>query len=71
MRMSLIALLTGMLMACSQGTGANTPDDAVPAQPLARDTSVHSPAVPVRGETSLARIHRRTPMDGERKAEGG
>ena len=53
MRMILIALLTGMLMACSQGTGANTPGDAVPAQPLARDTSVHSAAVPVRGETSL------------------
>ena len=51
--MILIALLTGMLMACSQGTGANTPGDAVPAQPLARDTSVHSAAVPVRGETSL------------------
>ena len=53
MRMILIALLTGMLMACSQGTGANTPGDAVPAQPLARDTSVHSAAVPVRSETSL------------------
>ena len=53
MRMILIALLTGMLMACSQGTGANTPDDSVPAQPLARDTSVHSAAIPILGETSL------------------
>ena len=53
MRMILIALLTGMLMACSQGTGANTPGDAVPAQPLARDTSVHVAAIRILGETSL------------------
>ena len=53
MRMILIALLTGTLLACSQGTGGDTSDDSVPAQPLARDTSVHSAATPILGETSL------------------
>ena len=53
MRMILIALLTGTLLACSQGTGGDTSDDSVPAQPLARDTSVHSAAIPILGETSL------------------
>ena len=53
MRIILIALLTGMLMlACSQGTGSNTPDDAVPAETLATDRS-HSSRVFPRGETSL------------------
>ena len=53
MRAILIALLTGTLLACSQGTGGDTSDDSVPAQPLARDTSVHSAAIPILGETSL------------------
>ena len=52
MRIVLIALLTGMLMACSQGTGGNTPDDAVPAKNLATNSS-HSSRVFPRGETSL------------------
>ena len=53
MRIILIALLTGMLLlACSQGTGSNTPDDAVPAETLATDRS-HSSRVFPRGETSL------------------
>ena len=53
MRIILIALLTGMLLlACGQGTGSNTPDDAVPAETLATDRS-HSSRVFPRGETSL------------------
>ena len=53
MRIVLIALLTGMLLlACGQGTGSNTPDDAVPAETLATDRS-HSSRVFPRGETSL------------------
>ena len=53
MRAILIALLTGTLLACFQGTGGDTSDDSVPAPPLARDTSVHSAAIPILGETSL------------------
>ena len=56
MRIILIALLTGMLLlACSQGTGSNTPDDAVPAETLATDRSHSSRVAPAvfNGETSL------------------
>lgn len=53
MRIILIALLTGMLLlACGQGTGSDTPDDAVPAETLATNSS-HSSRVFPRGETSL------------------
>ncbi len=53
MRIILVTLLAGTLLACSQGIGGNAPDDSLPAQSLARDTSVSFAAVPVRGETSL------------------
>ena len=53
MRTILIALLTGTLLACGQGTGGNTPDDPVPAQLLATDTTVRSAQGPQYGEISL------------------
>ena len=55
MRIVLIALLTGMLMACSQGTGGNTPDHAVATLTLGTDRSHSSRIAPAvfNGETSL------------------